>query len=152
MKIQTHFKELLTLLEKNKAEYMIVGGYAMAYHGFPRFTKDIDIFYKNSKENIQKVRTSLISFGFNENELKEELFSETGNIIQFGVVPLRVDIINEIDGVKFDEAAVNCVRGSYGDLKVNFIGKTELLKNKKASGRDQDLIDAKNLERHKDKE
>lgn len=148
MKIQIHFKELLTLLEKNKAEYMIVGGYAMAYHGFPRFTKDIDIFFKNSKENIRKVRKSLISFGFNENELNESLFSEPGNIIQFGIVPLRVDIINEIDGVKFDEAAANCVRGNYSDVKVNFIGKAELLKNKKASGRDQDLIDAKNLERH----
>jgi hypothetical protein len=150
MKIQKHFKEFLTLLEKNRAEYMIVGGYAMAYHGFPRFTKDIDIFYKNSKDNIQKVRKTLISFGFNENELQEELFSEPGNIIQFGVVPLRVDILNEIDGVKFDEAAADMIRGKYGDVLVSFIGKAELLKNKKASGRDQDLIDAKNLERHMD--
>jgi hypothetical protein len=128
MEIRPHFSELLTLLEDNKVEYVIVGGYAMAYHGYPRFTKDIDIFYRNTPENIIKIRKALIEFGFNDNDLPESIFSESGNIIQFGVVPLRVDIINEIE--------------------VNFIGRIELIKNKMASGRDQDLLDAKKLEKN----
>jgi hypothetical protein len=123
-----------------------VGGYAMAYHGYPRFTKDIDIFYRNTAENIFKIRTALIGFGFNENDLPESIFIEQGNIIQFGVVPLRVDIINEIDGVNFDDVYKNSVRGKYGEIEVNFIGRIELIMNKKASGRDQDLLDAKKLD------
>lgn len=146
MEIRPHFIELLTLLEDNKVEYVIVGGYAMAYHGYPRFTKDIDIFYRNTAENIFKIRTALIGFGFNENDLPESIFIEQGNIIQFGVVPLRVDIINEIDGVNFDDVYKNSVRGKYGEIEVNFIGRIELIMNKKASGRDQDLLDAKKLD------
>lgn len=147
METQAHFKELLQLLEKHKVEYVIVGGYAVAFHGYPRFTKDIDIFFRNSKENIDKIRTALIDFGFPDGDLKEALFVESGNIIQFGVSPLRVDIINEIDDVAFDEAISNCVRGRYGEIEVNFIGRIELIKNKKATGRDQDLVDAKKLEK-----
>jgi hypothetical protein len=148
MEIRPHFSELLTLLEDNKVEYVIVGGYAMAYHGYPRFTKDIDIFYRNTAENIIKIRKALIEFGFNENDLPESIFSEAGNIIQFGIVPLRVDIINEIDGVNFDDVYKNSIRGIYGEIEVNFIGRIELIKNKMASGRDQDLLDAKKLEKN----
>ena len=148
MEIRPHFSELLTLLEDNKVEYVIVGGYAMAYHGYPRFTKDIDIFYRSTPENIIKIRKALIEFGFNDNDLPESIFSESGNIIQFGVVPLRVDIINEIDGINFDDVYKNSVRGKYGEIEVNFIGRIELIKNKMASGRDQDLLDAKKLEKN----
>ena len=147
MEIRPHFSELLTLLEENKVEYVIVGGYAMAFHGYPRFTKDIDIFYKITPENINKIRTALIGFGFNGNDLPETIFTESGNIIQFGVVPLRVDIINEIDGVQFEDVYKNSVRGKYGEIEVNFIGRIELIKNKKASGRDQDILDAKKLDK-----
>ncbi len=90
----------------------------------------------------------MIGFGFNEKDLDDALFTESGNIIQFGIVPLRVDIINEIDGVGFDEAILNSVRGKYGDVEVNFIGKMELIKNKKATGREQDKLDVKKLEKH----
>ena len=146
MEIQTHFRELLTLLEKNDVEYVIVGGYAMAFHGYPRFTKDIDIFFKNSVDNIKKIQKALMGFGFSAQDLEESLFTEPGNIIQFGIIPLRVDIFNEIDGVEFDEVIKNSVRGKYGDIEVTFIGQIELIKNKKASGREQDILDAKKLE------
>jgi hypothetical protein len=148
METQPHFKELLKLLEKHSAEYVIVGGYAVAFYGYPRFTKDIDIFFRSSKDNITRIRKALIEFGFAENDLPESIFEEPGNIIQFGVSPLRVDIINEIDGVSFDEAIANSVRGRYGDIDVSFIGRIELIKNKRASGRDQDLVDAKRLEKN----
>jgi hypothetical protein len=146
---QPHFEELLRLLEENKVEYVIVGGYAVAFHGYPRFTKDIDIFFRNSSENIAKIRKALILFGFPENDLPLSLFSESGNVIQFGVSPMRVDIINEIDGVGFDEAFKNSSRGKYGSIEVNFIGLPQLIKNKKKSGRPQDILDAGKLEQKK---
>jgi hypothetical protein len=95
----------------------------------------MDIFFRNSEKNIDKIRKALIEFGFPDEDLKEALFVEPGNIIQFGVSPLRVDIINEIDGVSFDEAISNSVRGRYGEIEVSFIGRIELIKNKIASGR-----------------
>jgi hypothetical protein len=149
MNTQQHFEELLKLLEEEKVDYLIVGGYAVAFHGFPRFTKDIDIFFRNSDENIEKIRKVLMLFGFSETSLPKNLFSETGNIIQFGVAPLRVDIINEIDGVTFEEAKDGIVRGKYGKIEVNFIGKKELVKNKKATGRSQDRVDAEKLKKKK---
>jgi hypothetical protein len=104
MKNRSHFKELLQLLEQNNVEYVLVGGYAVAFYGFPRFTKDMDIFFRNSKENAKKIKKALEEFGFHKEQMPDSLFLETGNIIQFGVSPLRFDIINKIDGVSFDEA------------------------------------------------
>ncbi|MBN1130750.1 MAG: nucleotidyltransferase [Chitinispirillaceae bacterium] len=147
MKTQNHFEELLRLLEENHVEYVIVGGYAVAFHGFPRFTKDIDIFYQNSPDNISRIRRALKSFGFSEVDIPAELFFEPGNIIQFGVSPLRVDIINEIDGVDFFEARSGAVRGTFGSINVNFLGLSQLIKNKRATGRAQDALDADRLER-----
>ena len=127
MEIRPHFSELLKLLEDNNVEYVIVGGYAMAYHGYPRFTKDIDIFYGNTSENIKRIRTALIGFGFNENDLPEAVFSEQGNIIQFGVVPLRVDIINET-GYPLDSGISICTHESARRLKHQRISPDRALK------------------------
>ena len=149
MNTQPHFEELLRLLEKNKVEYVIVGGYAVAFHGYPRFTKDIDIFFRKSDKNISAIRKALVNFGFPEHDIPARIFEKSGNIIQFGVVPLRVDIISEIDGVSFQDAYNNCVRGKYGSIEVNFIGRKQLIKNKQASGRAQDEVDAKKLRKHR---
>jgi hypothetical protein len=146
MNTQKDFEELLRLFEENRVEYLIVGGYAVAFHGYPRFTKDIDLFCHNIPANIDRIRKALVSFGFTEEDLPTSLFAEKGNIIQFGISPLRVDIINEIDGVDFEEASKNAVRAHYGSVVVNFIGKKDLIINKKASGRSQDKIDADLLE------
>lgn len=146
MDTQKDFEELLRLFEENHVRYVVVGGYAVAFHGYPRFTKDMDLFYDNELNNISKLRKALISFGFSEKDIPESLFTEKGNIIQFGISPLQVDIINDIDGVEFGEAAKNAVRGKYGSLEVNFIGREQLIKNKKASGRPQDRVDVQLLE------
>ena len=111
---------------------MIVGGYAVAFHGFPKLAKDIGIFFRSSKENIPRIRSALTAFCFPETDLPPSLFSETGNTIQFGVSPVRVNIINEIDGVSFDEAFANRVRAGYGSVEVNFIGMDQLTKSKVA--------------------
>lgn len=145
MNIQQDFKELLKLLEDNSVKYMIVGGYAVAFHGFPRLTKDIDFFFENSRENAEKIFDCLVKFGFSENDLDVETFMTSGNIITFGVEPVRVDFINEISGVEFNGAWVNRVRGKYGDIAVNFIGRIELIRNKMSTDRSKDKLDAEEL-------
>ena len=145
MNIQQDFEELLQLLEKHNVEYLIVGGYAVAYHGFPRFTKDIDVFYKNSNQNIDLLKTALLEFGFTSDDFQDDLFKTRGNIITFGIEPVRVDIINQIDGVEFDTAWPNHVRGKYGVVEINFIGKSELIKNKSSTSRLQDQADVEKL-------
>jgi len=116
MHIQPDFEELLRLLEDSKAEYLIVGGYAVAFHGYPRLTKDIDIFYNCSLQNANKVRNALVQFGFPPNDVGIELFTAKGNILTFGVEPVRVDFINEIAGIEFANAWTNRIRGEYGDI------------------------------------
>jgi hypothetical protein len=146
MNIHPDFEELLRLLEEHDIEYMIVGGYAVAYHGFPRFTKDIDLFFRLTSENAIRLRQALVVFGFREEELPIEAFTTTGNVLTFGMAPTRVDLINEIDGVTYDEARPNVVRGKYGAVEVTFIGLADLLKNKKSTPRTKDKGDVEELE------
>ena len=145
MNIHPDFEELLLLLEDHHVEYMIVGGYAVAFHGYPHFTHDIDIFYDSGVENITRIRRALIAFGFNEKEVPEEVFRKKGNILTFGIPPSRVDLINEIDGVTFEDAKPNSIRGNYGKVKVTFIGFCDLIKNKTATARPKDKLDAEEL-------
>ena len=145
MNIQQDFEELLKLLEEHKVEYLIVGGYAVAFHGYPRFTKDIDIYYNISAINILGLQKALEKFGFTIKDLPAELFYSKGNIITFGIEPVRVDLINEISGVEFNDAWENRARGNYGTSEVNFINKSDLIKNKTSTPRLQDKADAEKL-------
>lgn len=145
MNIHPDFEELLRLLEESQVDYMIVGGYAVAYHGYPRFTKDIDVFFRLTDDNIQRLQYALMMFGFREDDLPLEAFSTVGNVLTFGSVPSRVDLINAIDGVTYDEARPNVIRGRYGSIEVNFIGLSDLLKNKKATPRAKDKGDVEEL-------
>ena len=144
MNIHPDFKELLKLLEKNKVKCMIVGGYAVAFHGHPRFTKDMDIFYQHSNENVTSLKSALKEFGFSDTALGDELF-EKGNIIKIGIEPVRVDLLNKIDGVEFNEAEKTQIKGKYGDIATNFIGLDCLKKNKNSTGRLQDKADIEKL-------
>ncbi len=146
MNTQSDFEELLKLFEENNVEYMIVGGYAVAFHGYPRFTKDIDIFFQCNLENIKKLKTALCSFGFDREALPDHFFTEEGNIIKFGIEPVRIDLLNKIDGVLFENIESRTVRGRYGEITVSFISKEDLITNKKASGRAQDIADLEKLE------
>jgi len=145
MNIQQDFEELLKLLEEHNVEYLIVGGYAVAFHGYPRFTKDIDIYYNISAINILGLQKALEKFGFTTKDLPAELFYSKGNIITFGIEPVRVDLINEISGVEFNDAWENRARGNYGTSEVNFINKSDLIKNKTSTPRLQDKADAEKL-------
>lgn len=145
MNIQQDFEELLKLLEEHRIEYLIVGGYAVAFHGYPRFTKDMDIYYNVSPTNIQKLQKALCKFGFTPKEIPAETFNTKGNIITFGVEPVRVDIINDISGIEFNDAWKKKVRGKYGKVEVSFISKIDLIKNKTSTSRLQDKADAEEL-------
>ncbi|MCK5737002.1 MAG: nucleotidyltransferase [Spirochaetaceae bacterium] len=146
MNTQPDFEELLKLLEENNVDYMVIGGYAVAFYGYPRFTKDIDILYNLEEDNINRIKKSLSAFGFSEVDLPYDLFSEKGNIIKFGIEPVRIDLLNEIDGVEFSKIADDRVRGRYGKVEISFIGRKDLISNKRASGRIQDLADIEKLE------
>ena len=145
--MNTHpdFEELFRLLEEHHVDYMIVGGYAVAFHGYPRFTKDIDIFFEPAPENVAQLRAALVAFGFEEENVPESAFRTEGNILTFGVAPTRVDLLNSIDGVQYADAKPNAVRGTYGGVEVAFIGREDLIRNKRATPRDQDKIDAAEL-------
>lgn len=140
------FKEFLELLNKNQIEYLVVGGYAVGIHGYPRYTGDIDIWIKMSEENSEKMVSVLEEFGFGSYELKREDFLNINNVIQLGYPPLRIDIIMAIDGIEdFEECYSKRTIKEIDNIKINFIGFEELIKNKKATGRDKDIIDLKNL-------
>lgn len=139
------FKEFVQLLIKNKAEYLIVGGYAVGVHGHPRYTGDLDIWLNTTPENASLVLKTVNEFGFSSYGLALSDFTKPGNVIQLGRPPLRIDLLTEIDGVKFAECFINRKMVELDGLKVNFIGYNDLLKNKKESGRARDLDDIENL-------
>jgi predicted nucleotidyltransferase len=139
------FKEFIELLIKNKAEYLIVGGYAVGIHGHPRYTGDLDIWLNPTPQNAEQILKSVNEFGFSSFKLTLEDFTKPGNVIQLGYPPLRIDLLTEIDGVTFEECYKNRKEVTIEDLKVNFIGYNDLLKNKKETGRPRDIDDIDNL-------
>jgi len=145
MNIQPDFEEFLRLLEANQVDYMIVGGYAVAFHGFPRFTKDIDVFFDASVANINRLCRALVEFGFREESLPREAFQTPGNVVAIGVAPVRIDLVNRIDGVSYSEAIPNTARGKYGRVEVTFIGRQDLIRNKSSTARAKDKADVEEL-------
>ena len=147
IRLPQDFKELLQLLNSKKIEYLVVGGYAVALYGYPRATGDMDIWVAISKINAHKIVEALKEFGFDVSELKEELFLEKEKNIRMGIPPLRIEILTSIDGVEFTECYSNKEIVIIDDIEINFISLEDLKKNKKASGRYQDLADLENLEK-----
>ena len=139
------FREFIELLIKHKAEYLIVGGYAVGIHGHPRYTGDLDIWLNPSPENAQLILKSVNEFGFSSFGLSQSDFTKPGNVIQLGYPPLRIDLLTEIDGVTFAECFVNRKEITVDGLQINFIGYRDLLKNKKETGRPRDIDDIENL-------
>ena len=147
MRIEKDFKEFIALLNKNNVQYLIVGGFAFSYHAEPRFTKDIDIFIELSRENAGKIVHALSEFGFGNVGLVENDFRKSGQIIQLGQAPLRIDVVTSIDGITFKSAWLNRVKGKYGNVPAFYISTGDLIKNKLASGRTQDLADVEKLKK-----
>jgi hypothetical protein len=124
---------------------MIVGGYALAFHGAPRYTGDIDVFIKPDKENAQRIIKVLEEFGFSSLGLSIEDFQEENNVVQLGLSPVRIDIITSISGVTWEEAEASKEPGKYGDLSIFYIGKSQYVANKRAIGRTKDIADIEAL-------
>ena len=130
MEIQIDFKELLELFNGHKVEYLIVGGYALAFHGAPRYTGDIDIFIKPDLENAKRILKALYDFGFGSIGIKEDDLQSPDKVVQLGYPPVRIDIITSISGVSWDEAYSDRDRGMYGDIPVYYISRDHYVLNK----------------------
>src|ERR1700686_2607980 len=140
-----HYRELLQLLNDFEVEYLIVGGYAGMKHGEPRYTKDLDVWGRNSAQNSIRVVAALKQFGapLDQDGINPETFTGKQVVYQIGVAPVRVDILTEITAVEFSAAWQKKVASSFFGVPVNFISLDDLLTNKRALGRDSDLTDLK---------
>ena len=139
------FKEFVELLNKNEVEYLIVGGYAVGIHGYPRYTGDLDIWINATRQNARKMVAVLAEFGFDSFGLTEEDFTKLGNVIQMGYPPFRIDILTTIDGVRFKDCYKNKIVVLHDEITLDVIGIEDLRRNKKVSGRLKDIDDLGNL-------
>lgn len=141
MRVEKDFRELLELFNKHKVRYVIVGAFAVAFHGRPRYTKDLDILIEPRKSNAEKIIKALDEFGFKSLKLEVSDFTKKGNIIQLGYEPIRIDLITYIKGFHFSRLWRNRRRGEYGGLNVNFVGMNDIIKMKRLAKRENDLSD-----------
>lgn len=146
MDISQDFKEFLQSLNANDVKYLVIGGYAVAFHGHPRYTKDIDIWLSPDIANIRKLIKALDEFGFASLGLQVDDFLDPEQIIQLGLPPNRIDLLTALEGVDFDACYNQKVQSETEGVTIHFIDLENLKKNKKATGRYQDLADLENLE------
>lgn len=137
------FKEFLQLLNSHKVRYLLVGGYAVGYYGYPRATADMDIWVATDAENVRKALAALAEFGFAE--VKPELFAKEQQVLRMGVPPLRIELLTGVSGVEFEECYSQRTAASLGEVEVNLISLEHLRINKAASGRYKDLNDLEHL-------
>ena len=149
MKVEKDYEEFLSLLNRHKVKYCIVGAFAVAFYAKPRYTKDLDILIEPSEENAHRVYDVLKEFGFGSLNLSRKDLSQKGNILQLGYEPVRIDILTEIEGLEFEQIWRNRAEGKYGSEKVNFISLDDLIKTKKLSDRLSDKLDVELLEKSK---
>lgn len=140
-KLDANFADFLKSLNRREVEYLVVGGYAVGYHGFVRATGDLDVFVGISAVNAARLVAAFRDFGFDVPELTEATFMEQGRIVRIGVPPLRLEVMNEISGVSFAECFARRVEATIDGLSINFIARENLLANKRAAGRPKDLAD-----------
>ena len=145
MELDKDFNEFVELFLEHNVRFLIVGGYALAAHGLPRATGDLDAWVWINPENAQNIMRALNAFGFQNLSLTESDFSKEDSIIQLGYPPFRIDILTSIDGVAFDQAWEKKVVVELNGMNVPFIGRDDLITNKKAAGRPQDIADVSRL-------
>ena len=140
------FKEFIQSLNDNDVRYLVVGGYAVALHGYPRYTKDMDIWVEMTAENASRITKALDQFGFGSLGIQEKDFTIPDQMLQLGYPPRRIDILTTLPGVEFSECYPSRTIVEVDGVSVNFIDLGNLRKNKRATGRHQDLADLENLE------
>jgi len=139
------FKEFFQLLNASKVEYLLVGGYAVAYHGYPRATGDLDIWIATTPENAAKLLAVFKQFGFGETGVSAQLLMETGRVIRMGMPPVRIEIQTAVSGVDFEQCYARRVVATLDGVPVAIISCDDLKRNKRAAGRHKDLSDLENL-------
>ncbi len=143
--IPRDFRDFLKLLEDEGVAYLLIGGYAVGYYGYPRATADMDIWIAVDPQNAQKTVNALHRFGMRTPEMTPELFREKGKVIRMGLPPMRLEIQTEISGVDFADCYNRRNRVDVGGMQVSLISLEDLKTNKKASGRHKDLEDLEHL-------
>lgn len=150
-RLNPDFSDILSAFNAEGVEYLLVGAYALAAHGLPRATGDIDIWVRASVENAERVYRALLSFGAPAEQFSRRDFETPDTVLQIGVPPARIDVLTSIDGVEFDAAWTGRTVVEIDGLEVPVLGRRELLANKRAAGRPQDLADVDWLERTADR-
>lgn len=140
------YEELLGLLNAHEVRFLIVGGIAFSFYAEPRYTKDLDIWIDPEPENVQRLLRTLDEFGFGSVGLKAEDFLAPGRFVQLGYPPGRIDLLTSIPGVSFAEAWANRVENKLGNARAFYLSKPDLIRNKRAVARPQDLVDVQTLE------
>ena len=148
MELQKDLREFIASFLSHKVEFLLVGGYALAYYGAPRFTEDIDFLVRISPENATRIETVLKEFGFGNIGISSRDFLEPEQVVQLGRPPHRIDLLTSISGVPWEEAWAKRQEVNLGGMAVWAIDRELLIRNKRASGRPQDLADVTRLERH----
>jgi hypothetical protein len=146
MELNQDFREFFQSLNANRVRYLVVGGFAVALHGHPRYTKDIDVWIDCSAANAKRMVRAIAEFGFASLGLKAADFQEFGQVVQLGIAPNRIDILMSLQGVNFNRCYKQRVTADFGGIVVNFIDVDSLKINKRSTGRAQDRADVENLE------
>jgi len=147
MPFEKDFVDFIRLCNKHQVEYLVVGGLAVVVHGYPRFTGDMDIWMKISDDNANKMLEVIKDFGMTSLGITKADLLEKDGVIQFGVRPVRIDIMNDLAGISFDAAFEKKKQLTRADVVINFIGLNDLLISKKVAGRKQDKADIQKLKR-----
>jgi hypothetical protein len=145
-KLNPDFLEFIRLLDAHEVRYLIVGGYAVAFHGFPRYTGDIDFFVAMETENAKRLVRVFEAFGFGDIGIRESDFLTEAQVVEIGREPRKIQIFTSIDGVRFDACYANRIEMEHEGLALRFIGKDDLILNKAASGRPKDRLDIEELQ------
>ncbi len=151
MQLNKDLREFAGLLNSNKVEFVVVGAFAVGWHGFPRYTGDLDVLVRPSEANGAAVVEAIRQFGFASLGIKKEDLARPGQVVQLGFEPSRIDLITSITGVEFEDAWDRKIAGSIDGLPVFFIGFDDLIRNKEATGRPKDLGDAGELRKRRPK-
>lgn len=149
--LNADYRDMVECLQQEGVEFMLVGGYAVAMHGWPRTTMDIDFWILANPENAAALMRALGRFGAPLMGLTAEDFHKPGMVFQIGNEPQRIDILSAVDGLKYQEAIEHAIEMNIDDLKLKVISLDDLIINKRASGRPKDLVDAITLEKMKEK-
>lgn len=151
MELDKDFREFIELLNEHNVSYLVIGGYAVNFHGYPRYTKDIDLWLWLTQENIEKLIQAIKDFGFGSLDLSLEDFMTPENIIQLGYEPFRIDLLVDVDGINFEDCYERRIEAELDGVQIKFLSLRDLVAAKRASGRLQDLADAEQLEKLEEK-